>query len=304
MTLAGPIAAVLDAVRVSVLLVPVAGFGLKLAVTPAGNPLALKFTLLLKPPICLIVIALVPLASRFIDRIAGLARTAKSGAGTTRLIVAVRVRLPPVPVTVTVAEPRAAVGDTASVSVLLPPVVEAGLKLAVTPFGNPLALKATLLVKMARLIVIVLAPFAPRFTVRLAGLAESVKSGVVGAVTVRTNVVERVSPPPAPLMVTLAVPVAAVPDVAIVNVLPPAVVEAGLNVAVTPLGNPLALKATLSVKPPVRVMVIPLFAVKPRVTFVGVAESAKSGLGAPFAVVNVRSPDVDGLPAPSVDFTL
>jgi hypothetical protein len=131
-----------------------------------------------------------------------------------------------------------------------------------------------------------------------------VKSGVVGAVTVRTNVVERVSPPPAPLMVTLAVPVAAVPDVAIVNVLPPAVVEAGLKVAVTPLGNPLALKATLSVKPPVRVIVIALFAVKPRVTFVGVAESAKSGLGALFAVVNVRSPDVDVLPAPSVDFTL
>jgi len=105
-------------------------------------------------------------------------------------------------------------------------------------------------------------------------------------------------------MVTLAVPVAAEPDVAIVNVLPPAVVEGGLNVAVTPLGNPLALKATLSVKPPVRVMVIPLFAVKPRITFVGVAESAKSGLGAPFAVVNVRSPDVDRPPVPSFDFTL
>jgi hypothetical protein len=232
-----------------------------------------------------------------------LAESVNPGCGTVRLIVVVRVRLPPTPVTVTVAEPKAAVLDAASVSVLLPPVVEAGLKLAVTPLGNPLALKATLLVKMARLIVIVLAPFAPRFTVRLAGLAESVKSGVVGTVTVRTNVVERVSPPPDPLMVTLAVPVAAVLDVARVNVLPPAVVEAGLNVAVTPLGNPLALRATLSVKPPVRVMVIALFAVKPRVTFVGVAESAKSALGVPFAVVNVRSPDVDWF-APSFDFTL
>jgi hypothetical protein len=79
-----------------------------------------------------------------------------------------------------------------------------------------------------------------------------------------------------------------------------------LNVAVTPLGNPVALKTTASAKPLLRVMVIALFAVKPRVkfTFVGVAESAKSGLGLPFAVVNVRSPDVDGAPVPSVDFTL
>jgi len=304
---AGPIVAVLEAARVSALLVPIAGFGgVKLAVTPAGNPLALKVTLPVKPPICLIEIELVPLAARLIARLAGLAEIAKSGAGTTRLIVAVRVRFPLVPVTVTVAEPRAAEFDTASVSVLLPPVVEAGLKLAVTPLGNPLAPKATLLLKLARLIVIVLVPFAPRFTVRLAGFAETVKSGVVGAVTVRTNVVERVSPPPAPLMVTFAVPVAAVLDAARVNALPPPVVEAGLNVAVTPLGNPVALKATASAKPPVRVMVIALFAVRPLVTFtfVGLAESAKSIFGVLFVVVNVRSPDVDGLPAPSVDFTL
>jgi hypothetical protein len=77
-----------------------------------------------------------------------------------------------------------------------------------------------------------------------------------------------------------------------------------LKLAVTPLGNPLALKATASVKPPVRVMVIALVAVAPRVTFVGLAESAKSGLEVLFAVVNVRSPDIAGLPAPSFDFTL
>src|SRR5215510_1048170 len=219
-----------------------------------------------------------------------------------RLIVVVRVRLPPTPVTVTVAPPRVAVLVAVRVSVLLVPVVEVWLKLAVTPLGNPLALKVTLLVKFVRLIVIVLAPLAPRFTVRLAGLAESVK---LGAMTVRANVVERVSPPPAPLMVTLAVPVVAVLDAARVSVLLPPVVEAGLKVAVTPLGNPVALKATASVKTPVRVMVIALVAVAPRVTFVGVAESVKSGCGGVlFAVVNVRSPDVDGLPAPSVDFTL
>jgi hypothetical protein len=73
---------------------------------------------------------------------------------------------------------------------------------------------------------------------------------------------------------------------------------------VTPLGNPVALKATASAKPLVRVIVIALFAVKPRVKFVEVAESAKSGLEVLFAVVNVRSPDIAGLPAPSFDFTL
>jgi hypothetical protein len=68
--------------------------------------------------------------------------------------------------------------DAASVSVLLPPVVEAGLKLAVTPPGNPLALKVTLSGKpLIRVIVIALVPLALRLIVRLAGLAESVKSG-------------------------------------------------------------------------------------------------------------------------------
>jgi hypothetical protein len=303
-TVAEPKGAVLDAVRVRTLLGPVVEAWLKLAVTPLGNPLALKVTPPVKPPVRVIEIVLVPFASRLIARLAGLAASVNPGDGTVRLIVVVRVRLPLTPVTVTVAEPKVAVPEAVRVNVLLVPVVEVWLKLAVTPPGNPLTLKATLLVKLARWIVIVLAPFAPRFTVRLPGLAESAKSGVVGAVTVRANVVERVSPPPEPLMVTLVVPVATVLDAARVNVLPPPAVEAGLNVAVTPLGNPLALKATLSAKPLVRVMVIALFAVKPRVKFVGVAESAKSGLEILFAVVNVRSPDVDRLPASSFDFTL
>jgi hypothetical protein len=133
-------------------------------------------------------------------------------------------------VTVTVAEPKVAVPETARVNVLLVPVVGFGRgKLAVTPLGNPLALKVTLLAKLARLIVMVLVPLDPRFTVRLPGLAETVKSGVTGAVTVRANVVERVSPPPEPLMVTFVVPVVAVPVATRVNVLFPPVVEAGLN---------------------------------------------------------------------------
>src|SRR5262245_46105934 len=81
---------------------------------------------------------------------------------TVRAIVVVRVSPPPVPVMVTFAAPRVAALDAASVNALLFPVAEAGLKLAVTPLGKPLALSATLLVKPpARVIVIVLAPLAP-----------------------------------------------------------------------------------------------------------------------------------------------
>src|SRR5499427_10877194 len=90
---------------------------------------------------------------------------------TVRLIDVVRVRPPPVPVTVTVAAPRVAVPEAVNVNTLLVPVAEAGLKLAVTPLGNPLALKATLPVKPpARVIVSVLVPLPPRLIVKLEGL--------------------------------------------------------------------------------------------------------------------------------------
>ncbi len=59
----------------------------------------------------------------------------------------------------------------------LVPVVEAGLKLAMTPAGNPLAVKATPSAKPpARLIVSALVPLAPCATSKLAGFAESAKS--------------------------------------------------------------------------------------------------------------------------------
>src|SRR5262249_18102134 len=58
---------------------PVAGFVPKLAVTPVGNPLALNVTSPVKPPLRVIVIALVPLAPRLTVRLAGLPESAKSG---------------------------------------------------------------------------------------------------------------------------------------------------------------------------------------------------------------------------------
>ena len=82
---------------------------------------------------------------------------------------------------VTVAAPRVAVAETARLSVTLFPVVEVGVKVAVTPLGRPLALKATLPVKPpVRVIVMALVPLAPRLTVKLDGLAESEKSGTGG----------------------------------------------------------------------------------------------------------------------------
>jgi hypothetical protein len=59
-TVAGPTAAVLDAVNVNVLAV-VAVAGLNDAVTPAGRPLAVRATAPVKPPICVIEIAPLPL---------------------------------------------------------------------------------------------------------------------------------------------------------------------------------------------------------------------------------------------------
>jgi hypothetical protein len=227
-----PVAAVLDtAINIEMTETDPGGDS-KEAVTPLGNPLAFNATTLSNPPMRVIVTVAPLLAPRLMVKLDGFTDSVKLGGGgslTVRLKVVDRLRPPPEPLIVTLNVPVAAVLDAASVSVLLPPVVEAGLNVAVTPLGNPLALKATLLVKLARLIVIVLVPFAPRFTVRLPGFAESVKSGVAGTVTVRANVVERVSPPPAPLMVTFVVPVAAVLDATRVNVLLPPVVEAGLN---------------------------------------------------------------------------
>jgi hypothetical protein len=86
-----------------------------------------------------------------------------------------------------VAAPKVAVLEAVSVRTLLVPVVVvvAGLKLAVTPVGKPEAVNATVLANpFRRVILIVLVPFAPRFTVKLVGLADKLKSGVGGAATV------------------------------------------------------------------------------------------------------------------------
>jgi hypothetical protein len=181
---AAPSVAALDAARVRTLLAPVAGLVLKLAVTPAGSPLALNVTPPVNPPLRVTVIVLVPLTPRATVRLAGDEDRAKSGVAgwlTVRLIGVVRVKPPPVPVIVTAAAPSVAVLDAVNVSTLLSPVAEGGAKLAVTPAGSPLALNVTPPVNPPlRVIAIVFVPLAPRLTVRLAGLAASAKFGVAG----------------------------------------------------------------------------------------------------------------------------
>lgn len=77
--------------------------------------------------------------------------------------------------------------DAESVSTVLVPlvVVVAGLKLAVTPDGKPLAVNDTAPAKLLRRVIeIVLVPLAPWFTISVAGLADKEKSAVAPVDTV------------------------------------------------------------------------------------------------------------------------
>src|SRR6266704_2265028 len=178
-----------------------------------------------------------------------------------RETVVVFVKLPDEPVMVTEAVPVAAV--------LL------GLNDAVTPLGRPDADKLTLPLKpFCGVTVMVLAPLAPWVMLRLLGDAERVKLG--GGVTVKESGVRCDKPPDVPVMVTVAVPIAAVLLAVSVNVLV-LVVLLGLNDAVTPLGRPDADKPTLPLKPfcGVTVMVLAPLAPCVMLRLLGDAERVK-----------------------------
>ena len=92
--------------------------------------------------------------------------------------VVVALRLPDVPVMVTVAVPVVAVAFAVRVSTLVP-VVGLVPNVAVTPLGRPDALSVTLPVNpFTSCTVIVLVPLPPWVIVRLLGESESVKLGV------------------------------------------------------------------------------------------------------------------------------
>ena len=182
-----PVVAVELAVKVSVLLV-LAGFGTKAATTPLGNPEADKVTVPLKPLAGVIVIALVPVFPCTTVKLLGLADKAKVGdAFTVCAMDVVWVKLPDVPVIVTVAAPVAAVALAVKVNVLLD-VAGFGLKATVTPLGRPDAEKVTSPVKpFAGVIVIALVLVPPCTTATLLGLAD--KENVGAGLTVKERVV-------------------------------------------------------------------------------------------------------------------
>jgi len=72
-----PVVAELLAVNVTVLLVPVVGFGLNAAVVPLPKPDAVSVTLPVNPPVRLMVIVLVPFELRVIVTLVGEAEIVK-----------------------------------------------------------------------------------------------------------------------------------------------------------------------------------------------------------------------------------
>jgi hypothetical protein len=248
-TVKPPVVAELLAVRVSVLVPEVIAGGAKTAVTPLGKPEADKLTLPANPFKGLTVMVLAPLDPWMKLALFGEALRPKSAAEfTVRLIVAVCVRLPELPVTVTVKPPVVAVLLADRVSVLVPEVVAGGAKTAVTPLGKPEVDKLTLPAKpFWGVTVMVLAPLDPWMKLTLFGEALNAKSGP--EFTVRLIVAVLVRLPELPVMVTVTVPAVAVLLAESVNVLEVEVL-AGLNEAVTPAGRPDADKLTLAEKPP------------------------------------------------------
>jgi hypothetical protein len=216
-TVVAPVAALLLAVSVSVLLL-VAEAGLNDAVTPLGRPDAARLTLPAKPFNLPIVTVLEPLNPCASVRLAGDAVRLKSAGGVTvKESVAVWLRLPDVPVIVTVAVPVAALLLAESVSVLLV-VVVAGLNEAVTPAGKPDAVRPTLPVKPFNAATdTVLVPLLPCVIVTLPGAVDREKFGA--AFTVRATVAVWLRLPDVPVIVTLAVPVVALLLAVRVNVL-------------------------------------------------------------------------------------
>lgn len=179
-TVAVPRVAEAPAVSVTTL-VDVVGLVPKAAVTPVGKPEAESVTLPLKPSSSVTVIVLVPPACvGIIVTLPGEAESAKVGVEVTvREIVVVSVRLPDVPLMVTVVVPAAADALAVSVSTLVD-VVGLVPKAAVTPVGKPEAERVTLPVNpFTGVTVMVLVPPAPPAAMdTLVGEAARVKLGV------------------------------------------------------------------------------------------------------------------------------
>jgi len=172
-----------------------------------------------------------------------------------RKSVVVLVRLPEIPVIVTVAVPVAAVPLAVRVKVLLVAVL-VGLNDAVTPLGRPVADKLTPPLKPFKgVTVIVLVPAPPCTMLKLLGDAASVKFGTGAGLIVRNTVTVVSKLPEVPVTVMGKAPMAAVRvEVSVKVLLAEVLLE--LNEALTPLGMPEADKLTFPVNPATPVTVI------------------------------------------------
>src|SRR5579859_5102423 len=171
---------------------------------------------------------------------------------TVRLTVAVCVVLPLVPVMVRVEVLAAAELGALTVSVAEPGAfTELELNEAVTPDGAPLTLSATAPLKpFTTPTLTVEVPLLPAFTVSEVGLAETVKSGGCTGLICRVTFAECVRLPLVPVMVSVYVPATAELLVDTLRVDEPEPLTAvGFSEAVTPVGTPLTLSATLPLNP-------------------------------------------------------
>ena len=204
---------------------------------------------------------------------------------TVKAIVVLWVSEPEVPVTVTLVVPAAAEAEAVNVSVEVALPLAGGVtgfveKATVTPVGKPEVLSVVAELKLFWLVMVtVLAPFPPCVTVTDEGEAPIVKLGVAAGLTVSAMVALCVSAPETPVIVTVAVPVAAEAEAASVRVdvaLPPEGGVTGLveNDALTPLGRPEALRVVAELKPFRLLTVMVLVPFEPCVTVSDDGEAA------------------------------
>jgi hypothetical protein len=232
---------------------------LKVAVTPLGRPDADNVTVPVKPDISVMAMLLALLDPRVTLKLAGVAASVKPGGGlTVSAIVALLLKVPEVPVTVTMDVTAAAVLAAVRVTVLMPDLT--ALRVAVTPLGSPDAASATVPLKpKMSVMAMVLALLAPGVTLKVVGVAARVKLGCGTIVSAIVTLGVRL--PDVPVIVTVAGPVDALAAALKVAVLlkPPG----EPNVAVTPDGRPDAVRATAPLKPFCGAMVMVLTPVAP-----------------------------------------
>jgi hypothetical protein len=260
-------------------LVEVVGLVPYATVTPLGRPVAARVTELvngLTSVTVMVSVAVLPWVTDRVDAEGAIVKLPDDET-TVRAMVVFAVRLPEVPVMVTVAAPTVAVLLAVNVSTLVE-VVGLVPYATVTPLGRPVAARVTEPVNgLTSVTVMVSVAVLPWVMDRVDAEGAIVKLPV-DETTVRAMVVVAVRLPEVPVMVTVAAPTVAVLLAVSVSTLVPVV---GLvpNAAVTPLGRPDAASVTLPVNGLTSVTVMVSVAVLPWVTDRVDAESESVKLG-------------------------